>query len=406
MNREQTLLEKIKSLTNWDDAELEKKIGSQSGNTRTRKIIGLLESLNTVEETVSVSGIFTGSFSKGKPERLTWRIAAEDGESVLLDVEDNKAKAKEPEFGQHLEINKVKKTLHQISERTDYTAQKSSAIKISEGDVMSITQDIGAVDEGWSLVSGALYKHAISKDKAMITDKLNLRVTIQSNEQYPREDGTNGFRFVTGFLNRVDQLVALFPTSEHKYIQKLLEKEDYGGVEEALATIEWNPNLRMSGVNLILYGALENKTWTGNDGSTKDGWQIGIAQIYNLDNLSFDDEGESAEPEESVPEEEPEQEEPVVEEEEAVEESEPEEETEAEAEEPNPIEASMEEEVKKQVCKMIEEDPEATSMTIVTRLMKELDLDKQYVTKIMGQMVSKKQIKAKPNGRLEIVKGD
>jgi len=42
----------------------------------------------------------------------------------------------------------------------------------------------------------------------------------------------------------------------------------------------------------------------------------------------------------------------------------------------------------------------------VTRLIKELDLDKQYVTKIMGQMVSKKQIKAKPNGRLEIVKGD
>jgi hypothetical protein len=384
--------------------QVDQEIAKQPGSTPTEKLINLLESLNKETVTCDVKGIFTGGFTS-KAGVQFWRVGIAGEDPVVMDITEGKFKDV-PNFGDEVSVTQVTKVLHKISERTDFLASKKSKLKTKKGDILTIAMDILNGEEGWGLFSANLYAHTVGKN-GMITDKgISLFLRMRSNEV-----GSDGkARFVTVFLANTEQLIMIFPLEEQSYVRSLLDKDDYDGIEAALAHIEWNPNLRLPGINIIIYGNLKVSTYIS-QGQERTGWQMWPTQIFNVDNIgtSLPTSAIAEEPDEDEPEEEI----SAIEEESKKEENseeelsseEPEESEDNDSEDSEPSSDSDDPALafKQSIQQYIALNPEVKTIPLIEAIMKESGREKNEVVTTISQMTKDKVLEAK-EGTFKVLK--
>ena len=277
MNREQVLLQEIQKVLP-DGASIESELKKYPGHTKTQRMIKLLEDHN--EEKLpgqDLEGYFTGAFeSKG---HYYWRLTLNNGFAI---VGVDNTQLKPPEFGQKIKITNVDKIHYKVSDRDTFALSFDAKYTVLEGHVIDVAPDLNDNPEGYGLMNCNLYKVDLVGDgqggKKPIVDErgFNIKITVRGEEGEDR-------RYASGFINSLENLLALIPTEEQAEISILIEQDDDMAVIDAISAHCYNQNFQFKGANLLLYGNLKSS-----EGRDKTFWNIGIMKIFNVDNLGVE----------------------------------------------------------------------------------------------------------------------
>lgn len=250
------------------------------GGTRTQQLVQFLEAHNEERRSgASLRGFFTGAF-ESKKEHF-WRIIGEDRQSYLLNL--NGVMVSEPAFCQKVNITNMDVVHKKISNRFEYTLTYQSKADIMAGSITDIVIDLNDAEPGYGLVQALLFRveQVTGKDKKtkpiIGEDRVNLKITICGSQ--PQMGGKA--RFASGFVNSIEDLLALLPAKDVPYVDHALKSGQDQAVINALGALCSNKDVGMAGANLVIFGLLKAVPATTGD---KIFYNMGVYKVLNLDN--------------------------------------------------------------------------------------------------------------------------